>query len=338
MEMAARPPAPHNYIPARVDDYGRDDGERPDVPPGSPVKGDPPAIGLSAWRGRGSGSLADYIYVAPALALVLGLVYYSVGFTIWVSTLNWNGVSPFHQFVGGQNYADLVHDPTFWLAIEHVAEFIGLIFVQMGLGFVFAVILHSRMRLKSLYKAFLFLPVVIAPAVMAPTFDQIFSVNGQVNTALRAVGLGSLQHAWLADPNTAIFVLMAITIWQGTGFSFMLYYASLTQVDPEVVEAARIDGAGSLRIVTRILLPMAGRTTTTLIVLGTIATMKTFDIPEIVTAGGPANSTQFLATYIYQQGITQFKAGYAASLTVVLMTVSLILTVLQLTVTRRTAK
>ena len=128
---------------------------------------------------------------------------------------------------------------------------------------------------------------------------------------------------------------MLIAIWQGTGFSFMLYFAALTQLDRELLDAARIDGAGNLRVMQKILIPMVSRTSSTLVVLGIIATMKTFDIPQLITSGGHANSTQFLATYIFQEGITSYKAGYAAALTVILMVVSLILTVVQLTLRKR---
>jgi raffinose/stachyose/melibiose transport system permease protein len=147
--------------------------------------------------------------------------------------------------------------------------------------------------------------------------------------------LGTLSHAWLADPATAIWVLGLIQIWSGTGFCFVLYLAGLSQIDGSVIEAARMDGAGNLRMVWSILLPMVRQSTVTLVVLSTIGTIKIFDIPQIITQGGPANSTQFLATYIYQQTIKNYAAGYGAALTVVLVIACLGLAMLQLRMSRK---
>ncbi|NHB84368.1 sugar ABC transporter permease [Tessaracoccus sp. HDW20] len=152
---------------------------------------------------------------------------------------------------------------------------------------------------------------------------------------MRAIGLGAFSHAWLADPNTAIWVLGLIQIWSGTGFCFVLYLAGLSQIDTSVIEAARIDGAGNARLLWSVILPMVRQTTITLFVLTTIGTIKIFDIPQIITQGGPANSTQFLATYIYQQAIQNYAAGYGAALTVLLVITCLVLAFLQLRVTRK---
>nr|WP_231980038.1 sugar ABC transporter permease [Tessaracoccus coleopterorum] len=126
-----------------------------------------------------------------------------------------------------------------------------------------------------------------------------------------------------------------IQIWSGTGFCFVLYLAGLSQIDTSVIEAARIDGAGNARLLWSVILPMVRQTTITLFVLTTIGTIKIFDIPQIITQGGPANSTQFLATYIYQQAIQNYAAGYGAALTVLLVITCLVLAFLQLRVTRK---
>lgn len=283
----------------------------------------------------GSRGLSNYLYLLPAVVLVAGLVYFSVGYTVWLSTMDWNGIGPDREFVGLDNFAAVLRDPIFWRSLGNVLMFLALVVVTMAIGFVLAVALHSASRLALFYKVAIFLPIVLAPAVMAPVFRDMFGVDGAINAVLGALGLGALQHAWLADPATAIWVLAAITIWGGTGFSFILYYAALTQVEPEILEAARVDGAGNRRVVWSILFPMVRSTTVTLIVLGTISILKIFDIPQIITQGGPANSTQFLATYIYQSAVKNYEAGYAAAITIVLVALCAVFAVIQIRLARR---
>ena len=103
------------------------------------------------------------------------------------------------------------------------------------------------MRLAVVYKVILFIPVVLAPAIMAPVFRHIFAPDGQFNWLLEHIGLGSLAQPWIGQESTALPVIMAITVWQWTGLTFVLYYAAMSQIDQSVLEAARIDGAGNIR-------------------------------------------------------------------------------------------
>jgi raffinose/stachyose/melibiose transport system permease protein len=279
----------------------------------------------------------NYLYLVPAFALVGGVIYYSVGYTFWLSTLSWDGISPEHPFVGLDNYVNALKDPIVWATLQHSLIFAAVIVVQMALGLVIAVLLHSRIKGRMVYKVAVFLPTILAPAVMAPVFRQIFAADGQLNGLLNGIGLGSLAHPWLADPDLALFVLMAINIWQWTGLSFILYYAGLTQVDPEIYDAAKLDGAGNLRMLRSIVVPMMRGTHVTLIVLGIMGVLKTFDIVYLITSGGPAHATEFLSTYIYQTTIVQFHAGYGAALSVLLLVLSLTFTVLQMRRYRRTS-
>jgi len=280
-------------------------------------------------------SFGNYLYLIPAALLLAALVYFSVIYTVWLSTQEWNGFGPDRLYVGFDNYLRAFGDPVFWLSVLNVAAFLVLVFVEMLFGLVFAVLLNGKVKFGILYRIALFLPVVLAPAVMAPVFREIFSPSGELNNLLQSIGLGGVSHAWLADPSTAIYVVAAISVWCGTGFSFILYFAALTQVDPQIFEAARVDGAGNLRMFANIIIPMVRGTNLTLIVLGTIGTIKIFDIPQIITGGGPANSTQFPSTYIYQQGITNYKAGYGAALTVLMILMCLLIAVWRLRLSAR---
>jgi raffinose/stachyose/melibiose transport system permease protein len=271
-----------------------------------------------------------HLWLVPAVALVTAVVYYSVGYTVRTSFLDWDGVGPERRNVGFDNYTRLWHDPIFRTAVRNLLMFgVVTVVVSLLLGLAFAVVLHSSVRWKGLYKVLVFVPVVISPAATAPVFRQLVSEDGGVHSTMRALGLGGLYTPWLASPTYALWVLMFIAIWHSIGFNFVFYYASVTQLDQSVIEAARCDGAGAVRIVWSIVLPMMRGTTYALVLLGCIGALRTFDVPYLVTGGGPARSTEFPGTYIYEQAIQNFHAGYGAALTVVLTVAALFLAALQ---------
>ncbi|WP_211331723.1 carbohydrate ABC transporter permease [Frondihabitans australicus] len=256
--------------------------------------------------------------------LVVGLLYYCIGYTGYISTLTWNGTDIEKLHVGLANYVAALQDPVFWKALFHtVVYFVTTFVIQTALGVFFALLLHSRVRLGALYKIILFVPVVLAPAVMAPVFRQVFAADGQFNFVLDHIGLSSLAQPWLAQSSTALPVIMSITIWEWTGLTFILYYAAMGQIEPEMLEAARLDGAGNGRVLWSIIWPSLRGTTTALLMLSAISALKTFDIPYLVTVGGPNYSTEFLGTLIYRQSIPQSNVGYGAALSILLLILAL---------------
>jgi len=281
--------------------------------------------GASARSARRSGQLAGLPWIMPAVALVVVLIYFSIGYTGYVSTLDWNGfILSAREDVGLANYRAMFGDPVFWKAIWHTAYFYVVTFtVQTVLGFVLAAILHSRIRLGAVYKVIIFVPTVLAPATMAPVFRQVFDTDGQFNWLLSHAGLDSLTRPWLADATTAMPVLMAITVWQWTGLTFILFYAAMGQIDPEVLEAARIDGASNVRTLGSIVWPMCRGTTAALAMLGLIGALKTFDVPYLVTKGGPNHGTEFLGTYIYHTMVQEKHFGYAAAISIALLVLAI---------------
>jgi raffinose/stachyose/melibiose transport system permease protein len=293
----------------------------------SPTRQPGAAAGHARPKGRGRGPRrpSGLPWILPAFVFVVGLVYYCIIYTGYISTLNWDGVSPNPQHVGFANYTQLFHDPVFWDAIRHTIYFFLVTFiVQTVVGFILAALLHSRVRLPNLYKVIIFTPVVIAPAVMAPIFRQIFAANGQFNSLLSAVGLGSLAHPWLAQSSTALPVIMVITIWEWTGVTFILYFAAMTQIDKEVLEAARIDGANGWVVAWRIVWPGVRGTTIALAMLSVIGALKTFDVPYLVTSGGPNYATEFLGTFIYRISIPTAEVGYGAAISIMLLILALL--------------
>ena len=260
-------------------------------------------------------------WILPAVVLVIGLIYFPIGFLGHASTLDWNGfILSTPKPIGDANYTKMFRDPVFWGALQHTVIFYLITFsVQTIIGFTFAAIMHSRIRLSNVYKAIVFIPVVLAPATMAPVFRQIFDQFGQFNGLLSTIGLDALTRPWLADSTTAMPVVMFITVWQWTGLTFILYYAAMSQLNPEILEAARVDGASSFRVLRSIVWPLCKGTTAALAVLGLIGALKTFDIPYLVTHGGPNHATEFLGTLVYYTMAQGKHFGYAATLAIALL-------------------
>lgn len=263
-------------------------------------------------------------WIIPAFIFVVGLIYYSIGYTFNLSTLDWNGLDPIQTSVGMKNYEKALSDWIFWKAITNTVVFFLITFViQNFLGFLFAAIFHSNVKLAALHKCLIFIPTILAPATMAPVFRLMFSPQGILQDIFDLLHLG-ITVDWLARPESALYVLMIVTIWQYTGMSFILYYAAMSQIDREMLEASYIDGAGKIRSLLSIILPNCRGTTVSLAMLGIIGALKTFDIPYLMTTGGPNHATEFLGTYIFKQGIKQAHLGYAAAISVLLLLLAIV--------------
>ena len=267
-------------------------------------------------------------WILPGLVLSVGVLYYCIGYTAVISTWDWDGISPNPEQVGLRNYTQMFADPVFWGAIRNTVLFFVITFtVQTVLGMLFAVLLHSKVKLAVLYKVIIFIPVVLAPAIMAPVFRLFFGADGQFNWILEHIGLGAITQPWLGQSSTALWVLMAITVWQWTGLTFVLYYAAMGQIDQSTLEAARIDGAGNLRVIWSIIWPGVRGTTVALAMLGAIGALKTFDWPWLVTVAGPNHATEFLGTIIYRQTIPNYHVGYGAAVSILLLVLALIMAI-----------
>ena len=282
-------------------------------------------------------NIKDIFYILPSFIFITVFFFYPIGYIFGISFLEWNGISQNKSFIGLDNYKNFFTDP---IAMKSLGNQIlwGIITIlsQMFLGLTMAILLRSQAKFKIFYKLIFFLPNIISVAVVAYVFNKIYDNNfGELNYFLDSIKLNFLQHPWLGDPDTALYCLMIANIWQWTGFSFLLYHAGMTQINEELYESARIDGANIFNIIRNIVIPLLKPTHIALLILGVIGTLKTFDIIYLTTGGGPARSTEFLSTYIFQKGILEFKASYASTMALMIVLIALVITVLQVKVYNR---
>lgn len=276
--------------------------------------------------------ITPYLYLAPILILSGLFIYYCIGFTVYTSFTDWDGIGKNMNFIGLTNYIKLLKDKSFQISLtNNLLFFMGTVFIQAALGLLIAVLLKFKLHGSNLYKSIFFLPIAMAPTIIAAIFRIILDPNlGSINTALRAIGLSALAKPWLGDARYALIAIIMVNIFQWMGFSMMTYYAGLLAIPDDIYEAANIDGAGFFHTLFKITLPLLKSTTSVLIVLGIVGSLKTFDIVMLLTRGGPGRSTEFLNTFLYKKAITEFKGGYSAAIGVMILIIAFILSMLQL--------
>lgn len=273
-----------------------------------------------------------YLYLLPVVVISGLFIYYCIGFTAVTSLTDWDGMSRAFHFVGLKNYKNLFTDNVFFTTLKNnLVFFVGTVFVQAALGLIVAVLVNFRLPGSNLYKSFFFLPISMAPVIISSIFRIILDPNvGDLNTMLRSVGLDGLAKPWLGDPKYALMAIIVVNIFQWMGFSMIIYFGGILSIPEDLYEAATIDGAGFWRTLFRITIPLLRQTTAMLIVLGIVGSLKTFDIVMLLTRGGPGHSTEFLNTYLYKNAIEEFHGGYAASIGVMILVIAVVLSVVQL--------
>lgn len=278
-----------------------------------------------------SRGIRPYLYIAPICIISGVLIYFFIGFTLYSSLTDWNGITRM-SFIGLDNYRELFGDATFWVALKNNVIFMVVtVIIQAFLGLIVAVICAERLPGSNLFKAIFFLPISMAPAIVSTVFKYMLETNyGTLNQALRALGfLGEGEVIQWLGADLGIWSIIAINIFQWMGFSMMIYFAGIMQIPHELFEAAEIDGAGWWRRLYYVVIPSLRGVTATLIFLGIVGSLKTFDIVWLTTEGGPGVSTQFLTTFLYQERANR-QAGYASAIGTVLLIIALILAVTQM--------
>lgn len=282
--------------------------------------------------------ISGYLFLVPVLILMGLFVFYGLFYVVKLSFYKWDGFMPETMiFRGLKNYAILFSDPVSIKALTNVIIFmITTVTIQMFLGLCMALLLRPKLRGNKIFRAIFYIPVTLSSVVIARTFMGLYEPYfGILNEFLRHIGQEDLTRTWLGDPNTALWCIIAANIFQWTGAQMVFYIAGLTTISEDIFEAAQIDGAGFWRTLGAIVWPSLWSTHTTVIVLGVVGAIKTFDIVWLLTQGGPGNATQFPATLLYQAVAQNSQAGYGATISVLMIIMSVILSAMQLSFNKK---
>jgi ABC-type sugar transport system permease subunit len=238
-----------------------------------------------------------------------------------IATLRWKGLLYEPTYVGAENVGHVLDDPAFYAALRNSALQVAVVIpVMIPLAFMLGYHLSTRPRGYRVLSVLYFSPGLISISVTGMIFYGVLSPDGGVNGALRAVGLDGLVTPWLADPATALPSLIAIDLWRGIGWTAVLFAARLASLPADVVEAARIDGAGRLRVIWQIAFPMVKdyvRTLTMLQYLWTLFTSAALIL--LLTKGGPGTSSTTLSYLVYAKAFAQRDLGYSQVVGVALL-------------------
>lgn len=267
-----------------------------------------------------------YLFLLPALTIYGLLVLWPLARLMLLSLQEWNGLTPERKWVGLDNYVALVADSSFWLAVGHNLQWLGMAAITVLLGLVLAVLLfQARPRGRTAYRVIFFLPYTLPIVLVGIVWKWIYHpVWGPLNAALVAVGLGQLAQGWLGQTNTAFFALVMAANWTGYGFCMVMFLAGLSSIERELYEAAQLDGASPWRQFIHVTLPGLANTTNVVVLIVFIATVRVFDIVYVTTGGGPIDSTEVLGTLIYRETFGNQNVGYGAAISVATAAVILI--------------
>ena len=274
--------------------------------------------GLRNWLAIRTPQLA----VAPSLAIVAVAVY---GFMLWTGyiSVSKSTILPNYEWAGLQQYQRLWSNPIWFIAVSNIFVFGGLfISLSIIIGLGMAILLDQRIRIEGVLRTIYLYPMALSFIVTGTAWKWILNPGLGVEHLVRVWGWDSFRFDWLVNPQFAVYTLVIAGVWQSSGFVMALFLAGLRGVDGEMVKAARLDGAGPIQIYRRIILPLLMPTFLTAGVILTHQAVKSFDLVVALTAGGPANSTQLPATFMYAQTFGRDQMGVgAASAVMIFMTV-----------------
>jgi multiple sugar transport system permease protein len=276
-----------------------------------------------------------WAFVTPATVLIGVFGLLPILWTLLLSFQKSDLLTPQTPWVGAHNYKQIPDDPIFRQAIENTAVYTALFVpATMIVGLVIAVALNRKVRGISVYRTAAYVTMAVSTINEAIIFMWLFDPGfGVVNAALHAVGLP--QQQWLSDPNEALYVIVAMTVWGWTGFAVVIYLAALQGVPEQLHEAAAIDGAKRFTIFRTITLPLLSPASLFLAVWLSINALQLFDEVYVTTRGGPLHSTTVVVYYLFDQAFQQFNAGYAAALAYVLFLAIVVITFIQFQVGNR---
>jgi multiple sugar transport system permease protein len=287
--------------------------------------------------GKARFDASPYLFILPFFIFCLILLLYPVAYSLALSfrqaTVE-TFVSGDMPFNGLTQYQAALADPIFWRALLNTIlfAFFSILF-QFTIGFLLGLLFQADFPLKNFCLALLLIPWVSPVLTAANIFKGLFNEAGPVNRICHLVGLGPFP--WLADPGYAFPATIVANIWIGFPFNFILLYAGMRSIPTDIYEAAKIDGATFWQRVGYITLPVLQPVSVAVLMLGTIYTVKVFDLVWIMTGGGPANGTHLLSTYAYQVGFSLLNFGEAAAIATLMVLLVVLLNLLQLLLQRR---
>ncbi len=275
--------------------------------------------------------LAPYLWILPAILVygIFKLVPLVSG--IYMALLRWDGIED-PRFIGLRNFEKILSDKLTLMVLGNNVEYAVLTVTgKIILSLFLAIMLNQALRGRTFYRTSLFMPVVMSFVVIGILWRWLFNTEfGLLNNLFESLGLGFLAQDWLGDTSIALKSLTLVDIWKWYGFHMVIFLAGLQSIPGELYEAAKIDGASVWRQFRHVTLPMLQPVMIVNVTISLMGAFNVFDIPYVMTEGGPANSTNVMALHIYLRGFKFYRFGFSAALSYVLLTIVTLVAALQL--------
>jgi multiple sugar transport system permease protein/sn-glycerol 3-phosphate transport system permease protein len=277
-----------------------------------------------------SESLLFILFVAPNLILFGIFTYWPLLYSGYLSLTRWDMLSPTKTWVGLDNYTYLLRDDTFRLVLRNTFVFTaGAVGGSLLIGLLVALLLNQPLRFRDGARAVVFAPTLLSGAAIAIVWVYIFDPRyGLMRQVLEPFHIPS--PTWLRDPFWAMVAVIIVYIWKNVGFATVIFLAGLQTIPKDLYEAAKVDGAGVWSRFRNVTLPMLSPISFFLLVTSILSTFQSFDIIQVMTAGGPVDATNTLIYFTYEQGFIAFNAGRAAAAALILFAIMLTVTLVQL--------
>jgi ABC-type sugar transport system permease subunit len=282
-------------------------------------------------------ALTGYAFILPALLLRVVFALGPFQLTIWVSLHEWNMLTPVEDmpWVGLDNYKFLFQDdPLFRETLKNTIVFtLGNVGVSLSLALLVAIVLNGPIRWRPLWRAAFFLPYITAPVAIAIVWRNMLDGQfGMINGLLARVGLP--QQGFIDSLDQAMPSLIGVAVWQGVGYYMIIFLAGLQAIPYDLYEAGKLDGASNWRLFFSITVPLLRPTIIFVVVINTLNGLQIFDLPFVLTNGGPVNRTNTMVMYMYDTAFNFLRMGRATALAVVLFGIIFLITMIQLRLLR----
>lgn len=271
-----------------------------------------------------------FLFIIPAFILYTIFMMYPLFNGVALSFTQFAGVGE-AKWIGIGNYQEILTNNLYIKILLNTLFYTFLVvFFQNGIGLILAALLHNLAFVRNLFRSALLIPSMMSLVIAGYVWQYLYSpVGGGLNESLAAIGLTKWQQIWLGDPSIALISVASVHIWMYIGYSTAIFLAGFASISTEVQEAAKMDGASSLKRFFHVDLPLLAPAMTVNITLSTINSLKSFEFPYIMTSGGPDNATMTLGLKIFRLIFAEYKFGMAASLSVVLIVMVAFIAVVQ---------
>jgi multiple sugar transport system permease protein len=271
--------------------------------------------------------LAPWLYLVVPLSLLITFTYLPVANMFSYSFTSWDGLDKTKDWVGLENYIRIFTDPKILSVFGVSLYYLFGAFLQLGLALYLATILSFELRLRNFFKGVVFFPYLINGVAIGFIFLYLFQGDGALDLLLRFLGLDSLIQQWLGNPDVVNWSMTGTSVWRYLGFNVVLYIGAIASIQPDLFEAAELDGANRWHQFRYIILPSIKRITLLTMILAISGSLSVFEIPYIMLMG--ANGTETFVIATVEKAFQLRKVGLASAMAVVLLIIVLLVTAIQ---------